>query len=53
MYTYLSDRRYTNARNARYSDNGFNARFVPGGDGSKQLIDQLGSVKAIGENKGG
>jgi hypothetical protein len=45
--------RYINAIHARYSDNEFNAHLVPGGDITEQLIDQIGSVKAIGEKKGG
>jgi hypothetical protein len=44
--------RYINAIHARYSDNEFNARLVPGGDVTEELIDQIGSVKAIREKKG-
>jgi hypothetical protein len=33
--------------NARYSNNEFDARLVPGGDVAENLIDQMGKVKAM------
>jgi putative intracellular protease/amidase len=38
---------YTNTMNARYRDNEFDARLVPGGDVAEHLIDLMGTVKAM------
>lgn len=42
---------YTNTMTARYSDNEFDARLVPGGDVAEHLIDQMGTVKAMWEKR--
>jgi hypothetical protein len=37
--------------NARYSDNEFDARLVPGGDIAEHLIDQMGTMEVMGEKR--